>query len=216
MERWCAGRLPYSRNRVALAALVGRNEHELWPTAGRLRPRVPLGGEIRTVYPHRWAVPRETWLRHFSCAEREIGILAHSALFLAEDLGITRTLAGESEEGVKVRLLLGDPDNPEAASRGDNDGNGDAMAARIRKALVLLRPVTALVGVELRLHRAALYNSIYRADDELLITPHIYGQPAVNAPVLHVRPTADGMLATPYVESFERTWLGARVVKCSS
>jgi hypothetical protein len=210
VDQWCVGRLPYSRNRAALAALVGRDAHELWPTTGHPRPRVPPDGEIRTIYPHRWAVPRETWLGHFTRAEREIGILAYSALFLAEDPGITRTLADKAGAGIKVRLLLGDPDSPEVASRGDDEGIGDAMAARIRNALALLRPLTALAGVELRLHRTALYNSIYRADDDLLINPHVYGQPAATAPVLHVRPTEDGMLAATYVESFERVWSGAR------
>jgi hypothetical protein len=40
-----------------------------------------------SIYPHRWAVPRETWARFFESAEHEVGILAYSALFLAEDAG---------------------------------------------------------------------------------------------------------------------------------
>jgi phosphatidylserine/phosphatidylglycerophosphate/cardiolipin synthase-like enzyme len=209
VEQWCSGRVPYARNRSALAALVGRDEHELWPTAGHTRPRIQPGGEILTIYPHRWAVPREMWLRHFSRAEREIGILAYSALFLIEDPGITRILADKAQAGVTVRLLLGDPHSPEVAERGETEGIGDAMAARIRNALALLRPLTALPAVELRLHRTALYNSIYIADDDLLINPHVYGQPAATAPVLHARPTEGGMLAANYLESFERVWHGA-------
>jgi hypothetical protein len=213
VEQWCAGRVPYARNRAALAALVGRDEHELWPTTRQLRPSMPPGGEVLAIYPHRWAVPRETWLRHFTGAEREIGILAYSALFLVEDPGILRTLAGRARAGVSVRILLGDPDSPEVADRGESEGIGDAMPARIRNALALLRPLTAEPGVHLRLHRTALYNSIYRADDDLLINPHVYAQPAATAPVLHVRPTEDGMLAANYAESFERVWDGGRVVR---
>jgi transcriptional regulator with XRE-family HTH domain len=213
VEQWCAGRVPYARNRTALADLVGRDERELWPTSGLTRPRVPPGGEILTIYPHRWAVPRETWLRLFTRAEREIGILAYSALFLIEDPGITRILADKAHAGVKVRLLLGDPNSPEVAERGDAEGIGDAMAARIHNALALLGPLTALPTVEIRLHRTALYNSIYRADDDLLINPHVYGQPAATAPVFHARPTEGGMLAATYLESFERVWGGARAVE---
>jgi hypothetical protein len=213
VEQWCAGRTPYARNRAALAELVGRDQYELWPATRHLRPRVTPGGEIVTIYPHRWAVPREMWLRHFSRAEREIGVLAYSALFLIEDSGILRALADRAQAGVKVRFLLGAPESPEVAERGDAEGIGDAMAARIRNALALLRPLTALPGVELRLHRTALYNSIYRADDDLLVNPHVYAQPAATAPVLHVRPTEDGMLAATYAESFERVWGGARAVE---
>jgi len=210
VEQWCAGRVPYSRNRAALADLVGRDERELWPAAGQVRPRIPPGGEILTIHPHRWAVPRETWLRHFASAEREIGILAYSALFLIEDPGITRVLADKARAGVNVRLLLGDPDSPEVAERGETEGIGDAMPARIRNALALLRPLAAEPGVHLRLHRTALYNSIYRADDDLLINPHVYAQPAATAPVLHARLTAGGMLAANYLESFEGVWSAAR------
>ncbi|MFG1806122.1 XRE family transcriptional regulator [Streptomyces sp. NPDC049040] len=209
VEQWCAGRLPYARNRAALAALVGRAEGELWPAAAHSRPRVPPGGEILTIYPHRWAVPRETWLRHFAGAEREIGILAYSALFLIEDPGILHTLADRAREGVKVRLLLGDPESPEVAERGESEGVGDAMSARIRNALALLSPLAKMAAVEVRLHRTALYNSIYRADDDLLINPHVYGQPAATAPVFHVRFTVADMLAANYLESFERVWTGA-------
>lgn len=210
VEQWCAGRVPYARNRAALAALVGRDERELWPGSGHARPRIASGGEIVGIYPHRWAVPRETWLRHFARAEREIGILAYSALFLVEDPGITRILADRACLDVTVRVLLADPDSPEAIARGEAEGADDTIAARIRTALALLQPLTALPGVELRLHRIALYNSIYRADDDLLINLHTYGQPAATTPVLHARPTEGGMLAATYVESFERVWSGAR------
>ena len=41
--------------------------------------------------------------------------------------------------------------------------------------------------MELRLHGTVLYNSIYRADDQLLVNTHIYGVMANNAPVFHLR-----------------------------
>src|SRR6266581_3668245 len=70
-----------------LADLVGADELDLWPDAGgplttRTRP-----AELIAIYPHRRSVPREVWTRLFSSAERDIGILAYSALFLAEDAG---------------------------------------------------------------------------------------------------------------------------------
>jgi transcriptional regulator with XRE-family HTH domain len=47
----------------------------------------------RVPYPHRSAIPRALWVRLFGSAEREIAILAYSALFLAEDAGVLRILA---------------------------------------------------------------------------------------------------------------------------
>ena len=141
VRRWLNGRMPYPHNRAAIAELVGADEAELWPDAGgplaaRTRPE-----ELGTVYPHRWAVPREVWARLFGSAEHEIAILAYSALFLAEDTGILRILAEKGRAGVTVRIALGDPAGPNVAERGEEEGIGDAMAAKIRNALTLYRPL---------------------------------------------------------------------------
>jgi hypothetical protein len=62
------------------------------------------------------------------------------------------------------------------------------------------------IGVEIRRHRAILYNSIYRADDQLLVTQHLYGIPGEREPVLYLQSAgADGMTTT-YIGAFERIW----------
>ena len=83
-------------------------------------------------------------MRLFGSAEREIAILAYSALFLAEDAGILRILADKGRAGVAVRIALGDPDGPNVAERGEEEGIGDAMPAKIRNALTLYRPLGAV------------------------------------------------------------------------
>ena len=60
--------------------------------------------------------------------------------------------------------------------------------------------------MELRLHGTVLYNSIYRADDQLLVNTHIYGVMANNAPVFHLRKIPGGEMTSTYIESFERVW----------
>ncbi len=209
VRRWLNGRVPYSHNRAAIAEMVGVDEADLWPEAGgplaaRVRP-----DELGTVYPHRWAVPREVWVRLFGSAEREIAILAYSALFLAEDAGILGILAEKGRAGVTVRIALGDPDGPHAAERGEEEGIGDAMAAKIRNALMLYRPLAAVENIEFRLHRTVLYNSIYRADERLLVNQHTYGIPAAQAPVFCLSGTGSGEMAALYLESFERVWADA-------
>jgi hypothetical protein len=42
-------------------------------------------------------------------------------------------------------------------------------------------------AVELRLHDTALYNSVYRFDDEMLVNVHAYGILAAYTPVMHLR-----------------------------
>jgi hypothetical protein len=65
-------------------------------------------------------------------------------------------------------------------------------------------------GVEIRQHSTVLYNSIYRADGELLVNPHVYGTPASQAPVMHLRQIAGGTLVGTYLDSFERVWSESR------
>src|SRR4029077_16937820 len=137
VRRWLNGRVPYPHNRAAIAELVGADEAELWPDAGGLLAARSRPEELGTVYPHRRAVPGQAWAELFGSAEREIAILAYSALFLAEDAGMLRILADKGRAGVTVRIALGDPDGPPAAQRGYEEGTGDATPARIRNALTL-------------------------------------------------------------------------------
>ncbi|MEV5741979.1 XRE family transcriptional regulator [Microbispora rosea] len=166
--------------------------------------------EVQAVYPHRWAVPQGVWRRLFQAAEREIDILTYSSLFLAEDTGMIHLLASRARTGAKIRILLGDPDSPQIAARGAEEGIGaDVMAARVRNALTLYRPLQAVPGVEIRLHDTVLYNSIYRADDDLLVNIHAYGTPAAQAPVMYLTTTQDEDSTAVYLTSLERVWAAA-------
>lgn len=206
-ERWITkGRTPYRKHRYAAASFLEVDESYLWPEA--LSPEQVVAAsesEVVTVYPHRWAVPRDAWGRLFREAEAEIGILVFSGLFIAEDSGIMRLLADKAKAGVRVRILLGDPDSQAVADRGTDEGIELGMAAKINAVLVHYKRLQA-DGVEIRLHRTVLYNSIYRGDDQLLVNTHIYGEPASNAPVFHLRRVAGGDMVTTYMDSFERVW----------
>ncbi len=210
VRRWLSGRVPYPSSRAALADLVGADEADLWPEAsgplsGRSHPE-----ELAAVYSHRWAIPRDVWARFFESAEHEIGVLAYSALFLAEDAGLLGIIEDRAGRGVRVRLTLGDPSSPSVALRGQEEGIGDAMAAKVRNALTLYRPLMGIEHVEIRLHEAVLYNSIYRADDQLFVNQHVYGIPAAHSPVFCYRESARDNMAVAYLDSFDKVWMSAK------
>jgi transcriptional regulator with XRE-family HTH domain len=210
VERWLSGRVPYRRHRYAVAARLQLDETYLWPGAlSKEQVAAASDSEVLAIYPHRSDVPRDVWERLFAPAEHDIGVLVYSGLALAEDTSVQKILAERARAGVRVRVLLGDPDSPQVAERGKDEGVGDAMAARIRNVLVLYQALRATEGTEFRLHRTVLYNSIYRGDDQLLVNTHIYGMPASRAPVWHLRKVAGGEIASTYLESFERVWDGA-------
>ncbi|MBT2213776.1 helix-turn-helix transcriptional regulator [Actinomadura sp. NEAU-AAG7] len=211
VERWITkDRTPYRRHRYAVASRLGVDETFLWPDAlTNEQVTAASSSELVTIYPHRSSVPRDTWGRLFATAREEIGVLVYAGLFLSEDSDIQRILAERAKAGVRVRILLGDPNSPQVAERGTDEGVGGAMAAKIHNALVLYRNLRKLDAVEFRYHRTVLYNSIYRADGQLLVNTHVYGITAPLAPVWHLRRIAGGDLVNTYIESFERVWESA-------
>ncbi|MEV4219100.1 helix-turn-helix transcriptional regulator [Nonomuraea sp. NPDC049725] len=210
VSRWLQGRIPYPRHRWAVADLLHVDEAELWPEVGA-RHRVLADG-IEAIYPHRWAVPQTVWRNLFAQARQEIGILAYSALFLAEDRAVLDILADRAKAGICVRILLGDPEGEEVAARGADEGIGaEVMAARAKNALALYWPLLDIDGIEIRLHRTVLYSSIYRADRQLFVNTHAYGTPAANAPVIHLTHTDDQGPANTYMTSMTRVWAGAQL-----
>ncbi|WP_433419746.1 XRE family transcriptional regulator [Microtetraspora malaysiensis] len=194
---------------------LGGEAHEsyLWPEAlTREQVASASESEIITLYPHRWAMPRDAWGRLFSAASEEIGILVYVGMFLAEDAGMIRLLREKATAGVRLRMLLGDPQSAEVVRRSADEGIGDdAISTKIKNALALYKPLRDVA--ELRMHSTVLYNSIYRADDQLLVNTHVYGQLAANAPVLHLRKVTGGDMVTTYLESFEKVWAGATPVE---
>jgi transcriptional regulator with XRE-family HTH domain len=208
VERWITkGRIPYRRHRFEVATFLGVDESYIWPDAlGRDEVAIVSESEVVAVYPHRSEVPRDVWGHLFSQAEREIGVLVYSGLFVSEDAGIQRIFKDKATAGVRVRILLGDPVSEVVAQRGEDEGVGDAQAAKIRNALAMYRPLRQAEGVEFRFHRTVLYNSIYRADDQVLVNTHLFGVTAPHAPVWHLRKLPAGELAGLYMESFERVW----------
>ncbi|MDT0317919.1 XRE family transcriptional regulator [Streptomyces millisiae] len=210
VERWIAGRMPHPRSRGRLSALLNVPEAELWPdtTIPGKRPEC-IGQAVTTTYPHRWCVPPDVWREFFASAERSIDLLVYSGLFLIEDTAILRILKAKASSGVEVRLLLGDPSSEHVAIQGAEEGIGDAMSARIRNAFVLLCPLVSVPGIEIRSHNTTLYNSIFRADDGLLINMHLHGQPAAHSPVVRLYSLGAAELIRTYMDSFEQVWAKA-------
>lgn len=189
VERWVASdRVPRRTHRRSVASLVGIDESYLWPTAlngSRLSPG--LDAELVTLYPTRGAVPRELWLALINEATTSIDALMFAGLFLTD----TGPEVGEAL--ARIRLLLGDPASETVAIRGREEGIGDGLAARIR-----------ISGKYL--HDAALRDGVELCDDNMLVNAHVYGAPASQNPVLHLRRVPSGRVFDHYLASFDRVW----------
>ncbi|MFG2750062.1 helix-turn-helix domain-containing protein [Streptomyces xanthophaeus] len=213
VERWISDpkRKPYRRFQYALASMLRQDVSYLWPDE-RTSEEVTASSnsEVLRLYPHRSVVPQDAWTKLYTDATTHFDVLVYSGFWLTEDARFHRLVREKSAAGVPVRFMLGDPDSQAVAVRGDDEGIGAAMASKIRNALVNYAPLFRLPGVEFRLHNTTLYNSIYRADNELLANGHVYGVGAYMAPVLHLQRVPGGELFDTYAESVERVWETAR------
>lgn len=210
VERWLSGRIPHGKTRWDAARRLGYDEDYLWPDApGRdpLRRIEAARSELVRLYPDRGSIHRETWHDLFGGAREEIAVLVYAALFLAEDAGIRRVLTEQARAGVRVRMLFGDPACDAVARRGEEEGIGAAaIGAKIRNILALFRPLALEGQAEIRLHGTTLYNSLYQADDQVLVNSHVYGSVANTAPVLHLRKISGGSMTAAYLDCFTRIW----------
>jgi transcriptional regulator with XRE-family HTH domain len=210
--RWLSGRVPHPRHRFTAAQHLRVEETFLWPVpqAGTGRPPA-VGIELVGTYANRASVPRELWLSLLQEAETQIDVLVFSGTFFAQtNPHVAGMLAERAAAGVRVRLCFGNPTGQAAAVRGDEEGIGDTLAAKIRASLTYYQNLPATAGCEVRLHDTTLYNSLFRYDGDLLVNPHVWGQPASANPLLHLRRIDSAGWFDNYAQSFKAVWDSAK------
>ncbi|MFJ1795177.1 XRE family transcriptional regulator [Kitasatospora griseola] len=211
--RWLGGRVPHPRHRVRAAKFLRVEENFLWSTP---QPRAgqrtgTLDNELVGTFQNRASVPRETWLTLLREAQERIDVLVFSGTFFAQsNPHVAKMLAERAAHGVKVRLCFGDPSGDAAALRGREEGIGDTLAAKIRASLTYYRSLLAEDGCEVRLHDTTLYSSLFRYDDDLLVNPHVFGQPASANPLFHLKRVDSTGWFDTYAQSFDAVWADAR------
>ncbi|MFI1562552.1 XRE family transcriptional regulator [Streptomyces sp. NPDC020490] len=213
VSRWLGGRVPHARHRFRVARHLSVEETFLWPAPPRRSGRLRDGpdNELVGTYQNRASVPRDVWLSLLREARNEISVLVFSGTFFAQsNPQVTKMLSERAAEGVRVRLCFGDPDGQAVAVRGREEGIGDTLAAKIRASLTYYRPLLGEAGCAVRLHDTTLYTSMFRYDDNLLINPHIWGQPASANPLLHLKRADSTGWFDNYAQSFDTVWAAAR------
>ncbi|RLV75879.1 XRE family transcriptional regulator [Streptomyces rapamycinicus NRRL 5491] len=185
----------------------------LWPVAKSRTGQsgVGVGIELVGTYQNRAGVPRDVWLSLLQGAQEQIDVLVFSGTFFAQSNPyVAKMLTERASVGVRVRLCFGDPRGHAAAIRGREEGIGNTLAAKIRASLTYYRALLPEAGCEVRLHDTTLYNSLFRYDDNLLVNPHIWGQPASANPLFHLKKAQSNGWFDNYAQSFDAVWAGAR------
>jgi lambda repressor-like predicted transcriptional regulator len=209
VQRWLAGRVPHPRHRWAIADLLGVREEALWPGAGAGTGGAMTGtSEILAAYAHRADVPAHVWNDLLGQAKTQIDLLAYAMLFLPEsNPHLVPQLKDKAAAGCAVRIAIADPDSQAVADRDQEEGLGGALPGRIRTTLHHFADLSDQDGISLRLHATPMYNSIFRFDEEVLVTPHLYAQPGYASPVLRLRRIGPHGIFDNFALHFERVWM---------
>ncbi|MFI8400475.1 XRE family transcriptional regulator [Streptomyces sp. NPDC085463] len=215
VERWVnLGRTPRRATALKAAETLGEDVHALWPALRQARSARAVSPELVALYDQRADLPVSVFVDLLAAARERIDVLVYAAVFLHEAYPRLNDLLRErAAEGCTVRIALGDADSENVRLRGQEEKFGHGIESRCRLALMHYRPLLGVPGVELRTHGTTLYNSLYRADDQVLVNAHAWGVNAYGAPVWHLRRNSAGGMFDTYADSFEAVWETARPVE---
>ncbi|MGW6859567.1 helix-turn-helix domain-containing protein [Streptomyces xanthophaeus] len=215
VERWVnLGRTPRRATALKAAEMLGEDVHALWPTLRQVRAARAVSPELVALYDQRADLPVSAFVDLLTAGRERIDILVYAAVFLHEAYPRLNDLLQErAADGCAVRIAVGDADSENVQQRGQEEKFGHGIESRCRLALLHYRPLATVSGIELRTHGTTLYNSLYRADDQMLVNAHAWGVNAYRAPVWHLRRHDSGGMFDTYADSFGAVWETARPVK---
>lgn len=208
VQRWLSGRAPHPRHRFAIAQLVDEHEEFLWPGVGR-RQADPLGAaaEMVAAYAYRSDLNADRWWALFNGAEHQIDLLGYTLYFLPhQHPDLVDLLIDKCQRGTKIRIAVADPESEYVRLRDEEEREAITLVPRIQSTLEAFAPLIDCPGADLRFQNAPLYNSLFRFDDEMLVTPHLYGTPGRAAPMMHLRRLGPSGMFSRFSAHFEGLW----------
>ena len=212
--RWLStGRAPLPRHRALIARRLGQGEEYLWPEVVNSSDGAAIEGsaEIVAAYSYRSDAPTALWWSLISRADRQVDLLGYTLYFLSlQHPELIPSIAQKCSEGLRVRAAIGDPDSGHIAYRDREEATPLTLAVRIQTTLSTWASLIDLEGFELRYQDIPLYNSIFRFDDEMLVTPHLFATPGSQAPMLHLRRLGPSGLFARFAHHFDSVWERSR------
>jgi transcriptional regulator with XRE-family HTH domain len=208
VNRWLGGQTPYPRHRWGVAKKLNKDERDLWPEADLpVAPGRASTSEIMMAYAHRADAPKELWWNLLVNANRQIDLFAYAMLFLPEaHPKLIDVLRGKAATGCKIRIAFADPNAEDTRRRDAEEGLNGGLIARINTAIKYFNGVRNCEGIEVRSYAAPMYNSVFRFDDEMLVTPHLYEQPGSRSPLMHLRRLGSDGLFDTFASHIEAIW----------
>ncbi len=206
VSRWVSDehRTPYPSLRWAVAEALGVDEVSIWPQAARAALKVGPDREVLAVYPTRSAMPTAVWERMIGDATREIALCAYSSTILWTLMpDLSKVLRAKAESGCRVRVIIADPSSPFVAADEAATKVPLKLTTRIEQTRYLLEPLHDVV--EVRESALGFGRSVFRGDNDALLSIWPHGIWGGDYPVFHLRRHQDGgvfdQMAVRHVEA---------------
>ncbi|MEU5436088.1 XRE family transcriptional regulator [Streptomyces sp. NPDC020719] len=184
----------------------------IWPQAVRDRIKTGNDRELAHSYPYRSACPSTLWADLVGSAKSEIFLSGYTNYFFWTQVpAFAETVRQKAESGCRVRFLLGNPDGEVTRQRETIEDVALNVSTRVRITLENLDRLGALDGLEARfsapldaINHVSL--SVFRFDDDALVTPHLARLVGHDSPLLHLRRHGSGGMFDRFTEHAEELW----------
>jgi transcriptional regulator with XRE-family HTH domain len=209
VQRWISGRMPHPKFRWEVARILEEREDYLWPAdEATTSHSKTCTSELIAAYAQRSDVAPELWWEMFTKAQKQIDLLGFALLFLPEQHpDLIDLLDKKSQQGCRIRIAMADPGDKHVEERDEEEGLEGTLAARITSTIRHFRDIQQKPNIEIRFHRMPLYNSIFRFDEEMFVTPHLYKLHGSKAPLLYIRKLGPKGLFSDFASHFENVWV---------
>ncbi len=208
VNRWLGGRVPHRRTRLEVARVLNESEYTLWPQSRTdLGVGAPATAEVLGAYAHRADIPNDLWTSLLLGAKDRIDIVGYAYPFVFELLpDAADIVAAKCRNGTRVRLAFADPDCAHVAERDALEQMNGTLAGRIRNALSMLGALADTSGCEIGLHSVHLYNSVFRFDDQMIVTPYLVRARGYQHTALHLRKLSPHGMFSSFADQVEQIW----------
>ncbi|MFJ1932513.1 MULTISPECIES: DUF5919 domain-containing protein [unclassified Kitasatospora] len=169
--------------------------------------------EVVQVFPYRSAAPSSLWRSLITKAERELTFAGYTNYFLwLEQANLAGALRRKAQGGCRVRFLIGDPDSPVTRAREFEEGVPLTLATRIAVTISELERLRDVSNVEGRFETGHVNLSVFRFDDEMLVTPILARRVGHDSPMFHLRRTQSDGMFDRFADHVEELWSRGRSI----
>lgn len=184
----------------------------IWPKAVQDRVKSGHDRELVQAYPYRSACPSTVWGALVDGATEQIFLAGYTNYFFwLEQPAFVQTLHRKAEAGCRIRVLLGDPDGEVTRQRELVEDVALTVSTRIRISLEHLENLRTAGHAAVRFSSAEdavnhVSLSVFRFDQQALVTPHLARLVGHDSPLLHLRRQADAGMFDRFAEHADELW----------